>query len=322
MSTPRIAVVGSFMQALCWQAPRLPELGESMAAAGFWSAPAGKGLAVAVGCHRLGAHVDLLLAIGDDGAGEALLACLHQEGLHARHVQRHVGPSGHGAGWVTADGQNAILAFAGANALLDAAQVARAGQELAQANVVYAQLETPVTAAREAFARARLARKAGTGQGLTVLNPSPWQALDAELLALTDVLVVNDTEARQLLSHGLPMAMHGTEASTWAHAVAAWWPTTWPGDERRWLIITRGARGSLAFSPTGECLVTPAPAVQASDSIGAGDAFAAGLCTALGEGRTMADALRRANACGAFAVSRRGILEGLPRAAELARMPA
>ncbi|RYF84026.1 MAG: hypothetical protein EOO29_01170 [Comamonadaceae bacterium] len=309
----RIAVVGSFMQAQCWLAPRLPMLGESMAATGFWTAPAGKGLAVAVGCRRLGAAVDLLLAIGDDDAGDALLQRLDAEGLHANHVRRYAGPSGQGAGWLAADGSNAILAFTGANACLDARQVARADGALAQADVVYAQFEAPVQAAREAFVRAR------RGGACTVLNPSPWQALDAELLAHTQVLLLNEAEAQQLLAAQDKPPPTCDDAQAWSRAAAAFWPT-WPGDSRRRLVLTLAGRGCLALAPEGDWDALPALRVPVHSSIGAGDAFAAGLCTALAEGRPLHDALRRATACGAFAVQQDGILEGLPRASELAEL--
>lgn len=310
MTGARIAVVGSFMQAQCWQAQRLPVAGESLAASAFWAAPAGKGLAVAMGCARLGATVDLFLAIGDDPAGDALLQRLSEEGLHTRHVQRHAGPSGQGAGWLSADGCNAILTFAGANARLGAAQIAQAGDVWAQASVAYAQFESPQDAAQEAFARA------DSGGACTILNPSPWQPPEAPLLAHTQVLLVNEGEARQLLS--LPGTLPApTDAAAWRRACAPLW-SAWPGDSRRRLVVTLGGQGCLALAPDGCCLSVPAPQVQVRDSIGAGDAFAAGLCTAWAEGRSLPEALRRANACGAFAVQRSGILEGLPHAAELA----
>jgi ribokinase len=303
-----ITVIGSFMQAACWQLERLPRPGETFAATGFFTEPAGKGLAVAVGCRRLGAEVDLLLSIGDDAAGDALLGWLHQEGLPVRHVRQHPGPSGHGAGWLSADGENAIAAFRGANLLLDAPQVALADQALARSALVYAQFEAPPEAAREAFVRAR------RHGACTVLNPSPWQLPDADLLACTQVLLVNASEAAQLLPHWpTPQpAQHGALAAL----LEPLW-RTWPGSKERVLVVTLGPAGSLAFTPDGGSHWQPALNVPARSSIGAGDAFAAGLCTALSQGRPLNEALRQGNACGAFAVLRDGILNGLPTQAQL-----
>jgi ribokinase len=302
------------MQAACWQVERLPQPGETLAATGFYTEPAGKGLAVAVGCRRLGAPVDLLLSIGDDGAGDALLQRLTRDfDLPARYVRRCSGPSGHGAGWLSADGESTIAAFLGANRLLDATQVALADEALARAALVYAQFEAPPDAAREAFARARRHNAAC----ITVLNPSPWQALDADLLAWTQVLLVNETEAAQLLPHWPSMPRPEQRAALAARLGPLWRAWSGSGGAERTLVVTLGSLGALAFTPDGGSHFAPALTVPTRSSIGAGDAFASGLCTALVQGSSLSEALRQGNAGGAFAVSRAGILDGLPTRAEL-----
>ena len=57
---PRLFVVGSFVEAHCWTVATRPRPDESQLAHGYVRECAGKGLAVAVGAHRLGAAVDLL----------------------------------------------------------------------------------------------------------------------------------------------------------------------------------------------------------------------------------------------------------------------
>jgi ribokinase len=306
---PRITVIGNFNQASCWRVERLPKPGETLAATGFYTEPAGKGLAVAVGCHRLGAEVDLLLSIGDDSAGDGLLELLRRENLSERHVRRHNCLSGHGAGWLTADGENAIAVYQGANLLLDAAQVALADEALTHSALVYAQFEAPLDAAREAFMRAR-----SRGSACTVLNPSPWQELGSDLLNSTQVLLVNAVEAAGLLPYW-PTMLQPEQHKMLASMLTPLW-RIWRGEERV-LIVTLGSDGSLAFTPDGKSLWEPALAVSIESSIGAGDAFAAGFCTALGEQKPLEEALRKGNACGAFAVSHAGILAGLPGSAEL-----
>lgn len=305
MHASRIAVVGSFMQATCWQVPRLPQPGETLAATVFFSEPAGKGLAVAVGCRRLGAAVDLLLAIGDDLAGDALMRRLSEERLSTQHVVRYDEPSGQGAGWLSAGGDNAIAAYRGANLRLDAKQVASAAEALAQATLVYAQLEAPAEAASEAFAHAR------QHAAWTVLNPSPWQTIDHDLLARTQVLLVNASEAAELVPGWQPWLQPKAQHASLATTLAPLWKK-WPGVMQRRLVVTLGATGSLAFAPDGASLFVPAFPVEARSSIGAGDAFAAGFCVALCQGLSVAEALRHGNACGAVAVGHHGILDGLP----------
>jgi sugar/nucleoside kinase (ribokinase family) len=77
------------------------------------------------------------------------------------------------------------------------------------------------------------------------------------------------------------------------------------GTRLEWMVLTRGADGAEAFSAARH-LHQPSPAVQAVDSTGAGDAFAAGLCHALVGGAEMEDALAVAVKWGAAKVGQDG----------------
>lgn len=74
----------------------------------------------------------------------------------------------------------------------------------------------------------------------------------------------------------------------------------------RWVVVTRGPQGAEALSVEGERHCVPAPKVDAVDSVGAGDAFAAGLCHALANGAFMEAALRTGVQWGAAKVGQHG----------------
>jgi ribokinase len=61
----------------------------------------------------------------------------------------------------------------------------------------------------------------------------------------------------------------------------------------------------------------PGERVATVDSTGAGDAFVGALATAIAEGRSLAEAVRRAVAAGALATTHNGAREGMPTALEL-----
>lgn len=298
-----MVVLGSFVQACCWKVERLPKAGETFVASALSIEAGGKGLNVAIGTRRLGAQVDVLLGIGADAAGDELLRLLRQEDISVAHVWRLAAQSGYGAGLIAANGQNMIAVYPGPNLLLDAEHVQAAESAIAAANLVYGQLETSVSAVAAAF---RCARRAGVR---TVLNPSPWQCLPASLLDDTDVLVVNEIEARELLGLVGPLTGSLPDCVALLRAgLDAFW-VQWPG---LLVVVTLGSLGSVAFERNGVTCQTPAFATDAVDCVGAGDAFASALCIALCQDASLATALRYGNACGALMASRFGVLDALP----------
>jgi ribokinase len=311
---PAVFVLGNFVQACCWNVPRLPLPGETLVATGVHIEPGGKGLNVAVCLQRLGAQVSTLIGCGSDAAGEQLLALLQREGVDTTHVHQLAGASGWGSGWIGADGQNAIAVFPGANLLLTAAHVAQAHSAIDAVKLVYGQFETSLPAVEAAFQYAH-------ARGLaTVLNPSPWQAPTASLRATTHTLIVNEVEAQGLLALAAPLAGSARDcAQAVARALGLFW-AQWPAAQR--LVVTLGASGSLAFerAVTGNYWHANALSVQAVDSVGAGDAFASGYCAALLVGRTLPEALQWGNACGAHLASQAGVLGALPGADRLHAM--
>jgi ribokinase len=312
--SPRIFVVANFVMACCWRVSRLPQPGETFVASALSMEPGGKGLNVAIGTHRLGAQVDVMLGIGDDGAGRQLLDLLAAEGLPSHHVHKLGAQSGYGAGMIADNGQNAIAVFPGPNLLLTAAHVDEAESAIAAAALVYGQFETSVPAVQRAF---ELARRHGVR---TVLNPSPWQAIPAPLLACTDVIVANEVEAAHLLGLAEPLAGH-----TAAEVGAMLAPRVngfWAGHSDAWvrpplLIVTLGAQGCVAFEPGHQPLALAARDIEALDTMGAGDAFASALRRALCDGLDLETALLRANTAGAWLASHHGVLDALPTAAQL-----
>ncbi|HSH97998.1 MAG: ribokinase [Methylophilaceae bacterium] len=306
----RIFVVGSFIQACCWRLPRLPVAGETLTASALHIEAGGKGLNVAVGAKRLGAEVDLVLAIGRDMVGDRLVDVLQGEAIDSKHVHRLAENSGHGVGLLGEHGQNMIAIYPGANQLLNSEHIQSAAKSLMQADIVYAQLEVNIEAVSAAFV---IAKQAGVS---TMLNPSPWQPLSAELLDNTDILVVNEIEAVDLLSLTTPLAKVSLEASAaqLQPAIEKFW-RSWSGSL---LVVTLGHSGSIAFRPDNLPVQVAAFEVGALDSVGAGDAFASGLCAAIGSNQPLKQALTFANACGAIVASESGVLNALPSAEAVA----
>jgi len=82
------------------------------------------------------------------------------------------------------------------------------------------------------------------------------------------------------------------------------------------VVVKHGAGGATSHSATG-VVHRPARAVPVVDTVGAGDAFVAGLLSGWLDGLDAGGRLDRAVVCGAFAVATRGDWEGLPTRADL-----
>jgi ribokinase len=259
----RVCVVGSVNADLTFTVNALPRPGQTVLASSLLSSPGGKGGNQAVAAARAGASVQLVAALGSDGAAEQLRAHLAANDVGLDGVVTMAGPSGTAVIVVDAAAENNIVVAPGANAQLTVDSAARA--VIANSDVVLLQLEIPIATA---IAAARAARSAGA---TVIVNASPAGARPHDLLALSelaDVVVVNEAEARE-----------------WH------WPVAH-------LVITRGRRGA-SYLGEDERFDVPAPRVTPVDTTGAGDVFAGVLAAGWPGGHEVA--LRRACAAGALA---------------------
>jgi ribokinase len=301
VSAARIAVVGSYATGLTMKVERIPSAGETLLGTGYRVDFGGKGSNQAVGCARLGAQVDFVAKVGRDSFGDMALGLYRAEGIGIANVTQSAdAPTGVGFIVVEAQsGQNCIVLDPGANELLTPADVSAAASSLKSAAVVLTQLEIPVEAAETALS---LGRMAGA---VTILNPAPVRPLPASLLQRVDVLTPNETEARVLAGRAPASSV---DPETVAHELIR------RGVKQ--VVMTLGERGALLVSDAS-CTRLPAISVRAVDTTGAGDAFNAGLATALAQGASLAQAVQFAVVTGAMAVTRDGVIPSLPRRQEV-----
>lgn len=299
-------VLGNYMNAHFLYVDRLPAAGESLRATRHFQEHGGKGLNLAVGLHRLGVEVDLLMAVGQDAAGKAVQRRLAEEGINTDCVLTLGSNSGYGVGFIAPDGNNCLAAHLGANALLTAEHVEQSRAVIGHADWILAQFEIPNSVILFAF---RLARRFGKR---AYLNPSPWRPIDNELLALTDVLVVNTTEAALMFNEP---SLEKLTRDAWVERLPALGRQIgWKGEL---LVFTLADAGCVALDETDHVLIQPAYRIRQIDATGAGDAFGCGLVWSLLRGLSLPESLRIGNACGAFVAAREGVFESLPQCADI-----
>ena len=291
-----IAVLGSVNMDLVARVGRMPVEGETLAGDAFFTAPGGKGANQAVAAARLGAAVRMAGRVGADGFGRELLAGLAANGVDVGGIGVDSElPTGVAMIMVDAAGRNSIVAVYGANMACGDAELDAVKRALRGADALMLQLETP---ADVSLAAARYARGVGA---LVVWDPAPAGQMPAEGFGAADVITPNRIEAEALTGIAVvdrASALAAAEALVAKGAGAA--------------VVKLGEQGAVAATAEGASHFAPPFAVNAVDSVAAGDAFGAGLAVALAEGQALEAALRFGSAAGALAVAKRGAQDAMP----------
>ena len=159
---------------------------------------------------------------------------------------------------------------------------------LNDSNVLLLQLEVAIDAVKLA------AQAAQEADVIVILDPAPVPKCSiVHLYPYIDLLIPNETEASQLVGFEVNSVETATKAAFVLHDQGA-----------KAVIIKLGAQGALYSEENGSEIMTsfvPAFAVDAIDTVAAGDAFAGGLAVAIVEGFPIIEAVRRGCAAGALA---------------------
>lgn len=288
---PSIAVVGSINVDMVAYADRVPGPGETVVGDRFEIGFGGKGANQAVMARLLGADVAMVGSLGDDTYAEMNRTNFDRLGIDSSHIVTVSGTSGVAPIWVEADGTNRIIVVPGANAEVTAQQAAAAVEALPSVAVVLGQFEVPQEATLGAFIAAK--RRGAT----TILNPAPAAELDRDLQAATDWLIPNEWEFLKLAGTG----------SADDDAIRSFGADALPR-----LLVTLGEDGVIILTLNGDLQRIPAPAVAASDTTGAGDAFVGAFAYGLAAGLDETTSARLGVACAADSVTRPGTQASFP----------
>ncbi len=269
-----VTIVGSYIVALVMDVDRLPLEGETLIGRNYHTTHGGKGSNMAACAARLGAATAFLGKIGRDAFGEAFLRLLEREQVNSQAVLfSEKTPTAVGFIVFSTKGTNLIVIDMGANAEFLPADINARAATVQHAAVSLSPLEIPL---ETALAAARVAKAAG---GKFILNPAPAQDLREADLRQVFVLTPNEREGRVCLGLSPDAPVSDQEVAQKLLQL---------GPEH--VVLTRGEKGVLWVSRAGSYAV-PALPVNVVDSVGAGDAFNAGLAVGLSEKRPMLEAI-------------------------------
>ncbi len=244
----------------------------------------------AVAVARLGGRAALAARLGADGTAEIILDELAREGVDCALARRFPGlRSPTSAVLVDARGERLVVSYSDPETPADPAWLpARLGSGV---GAVLGDTRWPEGTAH----LFRLARAAGIP---AVLDAD--RRPDPDLLALATHVAFAEQALREVTGSADPAA--GLAALA--------------GSARNWLAVTVGDRGVL-FLERGRVAGAPAFAVDAVDTLAAGDAWHGAFALALAEGRGERAAIRFASAAAAIKCTRFGGRAGLPSRAEV-----
>ena len=280
----------------------------------FHKRTAGAETNVAIGLARLGLRVGWASRLGTDSMGRSLIATMKGEGIDCSHVicdaSQKTGFQFKGR---VTDGSDPPVEYhrkGSAASHMGPADIdeawLRSARHLHATGVFAAISDISLQAALRCMDVMRAA-------GRTIsfdpnLRPTLWSSTDTmrhwinELASRADWVLPGLEEGLLLTGDGSPEGIARFYRQRGAKLV----------------VVKLGADGAYYDSDTaGTGRIEGFPVREVIDTVGAGDGFAAGVVSALLEGRSVPDAVRRGAWIGARAVQVLGDTEGLPTRAEL-----
>ena len=289
------------------------EEGELSDVSGYSMAVAGAEFNVAVGLARLNLPVTYLTRLGEDPFGQKIVRTLQRNGIGSEFVSFSKERS---TGFMlkskVSTGDPKIFYFRKGSAASTLSKEDVDRMDFSGYGFVHLTGIFPALSESTKEASFYLIKKARE-HGLTVsfdpnLRPQLWPDTETmvqtlnEFAALSDYVLPGEAEGELLCGDRDPRKIGRFYLERGAKAV----------------VTKMGSRGAYLMTEQDQELVPEFSIEKVVDTVGAGDGFAAGILSALMEGKNLYEAVRRANAVGAIQVTSIGDNDGLPSRAQLA----
>jgi ribokinase len=292
----KILNFGSLNIDLIYSVPHIAAPGETVSSSDLKIACGGKGFNQSIALSRAGAAVCHAGMIGGDGG--MLTDFCRRNGIGTSYIRTSQTRTGTATIQVSADGQNSILLYGGANLEMDDEFIGEVLNGFSEGDMILLQNEINLL---ESIA----ARAYGKGMEV-VLNPAPFNDnITSALLDKVSLLILNEIEGAQLAKTAEPSEI--------IDRLTARYPKTR-------ILLTLGDKGAM-YQDGGTLYTHGIYKTDVIDTTAAGDTFIGYFlgCSARGYGAE--ESLRIASKAAAITVSRPGAAASVPTWDEVAASP-
>ncbi len=281
----KVFVLGSINQDISIEAKNFPQEGETVNGEGFKMSLGGKGANQSIALLKAGADVSLLGKVGKDEFGKSIVKTLSDYGLPIDSISISDSYNTGIAIIVLHNNNNRIILSHGANYDLKEKDVISFLKQANAGDYFLSQYENEPETTAFAFKKAK-------EKGLiTVWNPSPIADYPNDLLSYIDILVLNETEGKEILEKEGKGDLQELGVSR--------------------IVLTLGDKGSISYSKK-EVIRVPAKKIEPIDTTGAGDTFLGFFLASLSNGKEAKESLEIATKASALACLKRGASEAIP----------
>lgn len=294
----------------------------------FATSVGGSPVNIAIGASRLGLHSATLTAVGEGLVGDFVLRSLQDEGVDTSYIIR-VPDKRTGLAVVGVEPPDHFpLVFYREDAAdwqLSLNDVAAAPVSEARTLLISGTALSASPCRDACFAAAELAHEAATSVWMDLdlrsdqwIHPLAYGVTMRRVLRYLDICIGTEEEWYAALAPKPDSIMLGESISSIQRAeLSGLLDHTLSRHKSLTVLVKRGAAGARVLQHDQPVLKIPSLQVDIVNTVGAGDAFAAGLIASRLDGADWGKAARFANACGAIVVSRDGCSTALPHTSEV-----